>query len=429
MKRLGILLLMVALFATSAIAKEINACKFLVVIDFANDPYGIAPELRREATAKGFAVVSSVPSVSQADILKTCVMTGSWARDPLNGGELSVRIVDAVSGALVGEASAAGGRFGVARTVRYLVGKVYSQLAYTGYDEALNRQRILREYPARPMFTTTEDEIKKREVRNTIEGIWTDTQDQYRLGIVRAAEGSGSDYLAVVLRSNSLLWLPNEIKAEIRSTASPEVFTCTYFMANKKPEGTTLTLEHDAMLRGSITTPKGPYELVLVRVWPSVKTDAVVTSAATSVASGTGFPLGRGGLLATNWHVVADAKNLSVAFPGWNSTVSAEVVVRDVVNDLAVLKIADASKMATTCPDLPFQLSSSSAVTLGEHVSTIGYPLTAMLGSNPKFSEGVVSSKSGWQDDPRRTIRAPCKYRPKCNPVQAAVLCLMAKET
>jgi serine protease Do len=24
-----------------------------------------------------------------------------------------------------------------------------------------------------------------------------------------------------------------------------------------------------------------------------------------------------------------------------------------------------------------------------------------MLGSNPKFSEGVVSSKSGWHDDPR----------------------------
>jgi len=27
--------------------------------------------------------------------------------------------------------------------------------------------------------------------------------------------------------------------------------------------------------------------------------------------------------------------------------------------------------------------------------------LTPILGSNPKFSEGVVSSKSGWQDDPR----------------------------
>ena len=75
--------------------------------------------------------------------------------------------------------------------------------------------------------------------------------------------------------------------------------------------------------------------------------------------------------------------------------------MRDVVNDLAVLRITDTTKLATTCPELPFQVASSNSVTLGEHVSTIGYPLTPMLGSNPKLSEGVVSSKSGWQDDPR----------------------------
>ena len=38
---------------------------------------------------------------------------------------------------------------------------------------------------------------------------------------------------------------------------------------------------------------------------------------------------------------------------------------------------------------------------LGQRVSTIGYPLSPLLGSDPKFSEGVISSKSGFQDDPR----------------------------
>ena len=71
------------------------------------------------------------------------------------------------------------------------------------------------------------------------------------------------------------------------------------------------------------------------------------------------------------------------------------------VNDLAILRMTDATKLTTTCPDLPFQLTSSNRVTLGERVIAIGYPLTPILGSNPKFSEGVVSSKSGWQDDPR----------------------------
>lgn len=139
----------------------------------------------------------------------------------------------------------------------------------------------------------------------------------------------------------------------------------------------------------------------------SIETDLTWSSplghltAASTVSSGTGFLLNRNGLLATNWHVVADAKNLSVAFPGWSGVVSAEVVVRDVVNDLAILRMTDATKLAATCPELPFQVAPSTGVTLGEHVSAIGYPLTPMLGSNPKFSEGAVSSKSGWQDDPR----------------------------
>ena len=394
---------LLSLFAPSAIAGEINACKYLIVGDFTSDPYGIAKELRAQASAKGFTVISAVSEVPQADLLKTCVMTGSWARE-FGGGDLSVRVVDAIGGALIAEAAySGGGRLaGVGSTVRYFAKKIYSQLGYTGYSEDVNRQRILREYPARPKIAITEDQIKKGEARNSIEGIWTDTEDHYRLGIVPASGTIGADYVVVVLRSNSPVWQPSEIKAEIRSTAYPDIFTCTYFMGDKKPAGTTLTLEHNnSMLHGSVATPKGPFDLLLMRVWPKVSEESASAPSANGVASGTGFLLSRSGLLATNWHVVADAKNISVTFPGWSGAVSAEVVVRDVVNDLAVLRVNDATKLATTCPDLPFQLVSSNAVTLGERVSAIGYPLTPMLGSNPKFSEGVVSSKSGWQDDPR----------------------------
>jgi hypothetical protein len=348
-----LVLLMLSLFSASAFAGEINACKYLVVTDFTSDPYGIAKELRAQASAKGFAVVSAVSEVPQADLLKTCVMSGSWARD-LGGAELAVRVVDAPSGALMAEAAASGSRMGVASTVRFLVRKIYSQLGYTGYSEDVNRQRILREYPARPKLAITEDEIKKGEARNPVEGIWTDTEDHYRLGIVPASGGNGADYVAVVLRSNSAVWQPSEIKAEIRSTASPDIFTCTYFMGDKKPAGTTLTLEHNSMLHGSITTAKGPFDLLLMRVWPKVSEESASAPSANGVASGTGFLLSRSGLLATNWHVVADAKNISVAFPGWSGAVSAEVVVRDVVNDLAVVRVTDATKLATTCPELHF---------------------------------------------------------------------------
>lgn len=395
------LLMLLLLFQCIASAGEINSCKYLVIVDFTSDPYGIAKELRAQASAKGFVVVSAVSEVPQADLIKTCVMSGSWARD-FGGGELSLRVVDVPGGVLVAEGSSSGSRIGgVASTVRFLVKKIFSQLGYTGYSEDVNRQRILREYPARPKIAVTEVEIKKGQSRNPIEGIWSDTEDHYRLGILPATAGSGADYFAVILSSNSPVWEPGEIKAEIRSTASADIFTCTYFMGDKKAAGTTLTLEHNSMLHGSLVTPKGPFDLVLMRVWPKNSEGTTSASSANGVAFGTGFLLSRSGLLATNWHVVAEEKNISVTFPGWHGAVSAEVVVKDVVNDLAVLRIADAGKLVDTCPELPFQLVSSNSVTLGEHVSAIGYPLTPMLGSNPKFSEGVVSSKSGWQDDPR----------------------------
>jgi S1-C subfamily serine protease len=386
------------LLAVPAAAGDINACKYLVVQDFTSDPYGIAQELRAQASAKGFALVSAISEVPQADLLKTCVMGGSWARDA-GGGELSLRVVNAPSGALVAEAAAQAGRIGVTRTV-----------GYTGYNEEVFQEWIQREYPTRPKFGITEAEIKKKEPGTPVEGIWSDTEDKYRLGIVRASGGSSADYIVVILQSNSPLWQPGEIKAEIHATASPDVFTCTYFLANKKPAGMTLTLDHDSVLRGSFATAKGSVDLMLMRVWPSVA-EAHGSAESTSVASGTGFLLSRSGLLATNWHVVANANNITVVFPGWGSSATAQLVIRDVANDLAVLRVTDSTRLAATCPEPPFQLASASRVKLGERVSTIGYPLTPMLGSNPKFSEGVVSSKSGWQDDPR-TLQISAQVQP-----------------
>jgi hypothetical protein len=125
-------------------------------------------------------------------------------------------------------------------------------------------------------------------VAQYIEGIWTDTEDRYRLGIVRAPESSGADYVAVVLATHSTLWQPDEIQAEIRTTAAPDVFTCTYFMHNKKPVGTTLTMEHDAILRSpAVAVPDGQFSVTLMRVWPELSKEKATVGAA---PAGAGVP-------------------------------------------------------------------------------------------------------------------------------------------
>jgi len=77
------------------------------------------------------------------------------------------------------------------------------------------------------------------------------------------------------------------------------------------------------------------------------------------------------------------------------------VVVRDVSNDLAILRLTDAATFANLFRDVPFQLASAKDVVLGERVTSVGYPLSSLLGSSPKFSEGAVAAKSGLEDDPR----------------------------
>ncbi|MGA2001398.1 MAG: serine protease [Terriglobales bacterium] len=393
--------LLLALLVASAVAAEIDACKYLVVGDFTADPYGIASELRSQARKKGFSVISSTNEASSpTERLKICAMSGSWS-DDLGGGHIAVRVVDA-SGGLVGEAAATGHAWwSVRRTVQALVSKLYGQLRYTGYSEAAFQEYIKRQYPPRPQLPVSEAEIKAKEPSNPVEGIWVDPQNQYRLAIIKAPAGSTADYIAVILETTNPLWQPNEIKAEIRSTAAPSIFTAMFFLGDKKPAGTTLTLDHDAVLRGSVLGPNGAVDLTYLRVWPKIAKEPLKAASEQGGKSGTGFLLTRSGLIATNWHVVSDAKKISVAFTGWSDSANAEIVIRDKENDLAILRLTDATKLANTCSELPFQLATAKGVTLGQRVSTIGYPLSPYLGSNPKFSEGAIASKSGLQDDPR----------------------------
>lgn len=388
---------------TPEIASEINACKYLVVLDFAKDPYRIAEQLRSQARSKGFIVVSMPTEGRSADSLKTCVMTGSWSTGRGGGGhlDLKMQVKDAVSGRSVSQASAHVLAGPIFHPAQKSAAKIYEELNYTGYNEEVYQQKLARLYPPRSKVFITEGELKEKERRNHIEGIWASETDAFRFGIVPAPPGSDVDYVAVVLESNTPIWQPGEIRAEFHTTASTDIFMGKYFMFDKQSIETTFTLDHDALLRvsGLDKTQKADFR----RVWPPIADNPVVSSKPqppTVVTLGSGFALNHNGFIATNWHVVADAKNIEITFPDSRKSVRAEVAIRDVTNDLAVLRPADSTNF-DACPEFPFQLASSSSVTLGERVSTIGYPLQSILGSNPKFSEGVVASRTGMQDDPR----------------------------
>jgi len=113
--------------------------------------------------------------------------------------------------------------------------------------------------------------------------------------------------------------------------------------------------------------------------------------------SGTGFFIGSKGLIATNQHVVGTDKVIGISVNQGNTTLQyrAKVLISDTEHDLAILKIEDSTfKM----PAIPYSLRPGTPISPGASVFSIGYPLVNILGSEAKFTDGKISSKTGYKN-------------------------------
>ncbi len=105
------------------------------------------------------------------------------------------------------------------------------------------------------------------------------------------------------------------------------------------------------------------------------------------LATGTGFVVATDGTILTAHHVVEGARTIVVTLPDGNQVV-AVTPRRLASSDLAVLKVT-----ARTPGYL--SLGDSALVEVGQRVWTYGFPVVTLLGLEPKFSDGAVSSLSG----------------------------------
>ena len=110
-----------------------------------------------------------------------------------------------------------------------------------------------------------------------------------------------------------------------------------------------------------------------------------------AIGTGTGFALCKEGVIVTAFHVVSGADKVEVRFQD-NEWLDATLLKHSRTNDIAVLKV---DKDFSSCLDLV----STGALEEGSEVFTIGYPAIGVLGDNPKYTEGTVSSLSGIQNE------------------------------
>jgi len=106
---------------------------------------------------------------------------------------------------------------------------------------------------------------------------------------------------------------------------------------------------------------------------------------------GTAFAVNSPNTFVTARHVIKDAKNsINLRCPGGQTGV-AQVVAIDIYNDLAVLH-------STIKAQAFLRLAPDNSVSLGDHIFTVGFPVPNLLGLEPKYSDGVVSSLTGIED-------------------------------
>ena len=114
-----------------------------------------------------------------------------------------------------------------------------------------------------------------------------------------------------------------------------------------------------------------------------------------AASSGTGFFLSNDGYIVTNNHVIENAQNSNIKITGINddyqTSYKARVEVTDKQNDLAILKIIGSSPNV----NVPYAFKFTTA-SVGEECFVLGYPLISSMGKDIKLTNGIISSKTGF---------------------------------
>ncbi len=234
---------------------------------------------------------------------------------------------------------------------------------------------------------------------NSIEGIYESTfvaknnPIKYRLALKKEGETYQLIYLS---GAESTSWKVGDIKAYISETATPSLFKVKWYSFNKAPNENYYISFEKGLLKLTSTIKDDPVpESLYLKLYPTSTNE--ITSKE-GQASGTGFAFSSNGLVVTNYHVIEGAKKINVrGINGhFSKTYNAKVIVTDMNNDLAIIKIDDENYASSE--QIPYTFKSSLAST-GENVFVLGYPLRSSMGDEIKLTNGIISSKTGYQGD------------------------------
>lgn len=246
---------------------------------------------------------------------------------------------------------------------------------------------------------------------NKIEGIWNESSNLRMIkdGISEAypeifttiAICKKGDYF---YRYN--VGQPDGDTIDFQSTSSSDIYIVKNYEKNKYGNNCStqsyMSFENNLFFKFSIERCQFWYigdnvsvneDYKCVKIFPKSENES-----GSSKASGTGFAISTNGYIVTNHHVTDGATSILVRGVNEDFSVAynAKIVVEDKNNDLSIIKIEDTK--FTTIAAIPYVIEKRS-LDVGSPVYVLGYPLRATMGDEVKLTNGIISSKSGFQGD------------------------------
>lgn len=156
-------------------------------------------------------------------------------------------------------------------------------------------------------------------------------------------------------------------------------------------------IEHIKNYNDRVAQLEREHEREQKRIAEELERQRKIEESKPKVWSGTGFALNNG-YLVTNWHVAEDAQTIHVYGVRGDFTKKyiADVVAKDKINDLAILKISDNDFPGFGT--VPYKVKTTTAE-VAEEVWVLGFPLTIIMGDEVKYTDGRISALSGFDGD------------------------------
>ncbi len=402
--------------------RNVNAYKYVLIMtptydDKTYDKYGVANRVETKLRQKGFMIVNESRKLPENSSDYFLICSIRHYHTPTGGGgsyaNVEISMMDNT-----GETVYTGkGIYQGMSVLQDLHGAVDQALkgfnsSYISFNSSLKVKREDK-YKDWEIVDFSKTELKhyfdiNLQFLNPIEGLWTSVEDnRYKLGIIKDTSNVNRDYVAIIVDTENPLWKPKQVKIEFEKTAYPRVYTTSYYMSDHSKQGTTSFINDIGILQIELKNPDGSsLESNFIKNYPA-NIDADFSgefkgsSPVETVASGSGFLISNTGLTVTNYHVIQGKSEIDVYFPSIDKSLKAKVALKDKNNDIALLSLEKFDNSDFSAKEIPFVLSSSENVKLGQNVFTLGFPLGKVLGKSAKLSTGTINSVYGIQDDPR----------------------------